>query len=450
MREILSFCLCTIVAVSKLEGQPVFFIQPGAAVTVSGNETITLQNMNFVNNGAFSAGNGTLNITGNTLSTISGSSAINLYNLLIGNSGGVNLETNIGISNQFTLNGMLNVKNFSVNMGPSGIIVNENESNRLTDDVGNTGNASTTRNFVAALTNENPANLGVEFVSAPALGNTTITRICAAFIQNGSSVGLIRRYYNIQPANNSNLNATVRFYYLDAELNGVTENTAVLWKSDNNGASWSQITPDARNTALNYLEKNSVNDFSLWTIGSANSALPVILSAFNTTCKNNGANLVWTTQLEQNSEAFIIEKSVDAVNWSPIGTVSAKGAASTYQFTDAEAGTAYYRLKQTDKDGRFTYSNTLRSTCNIKSITLMLYPNPAIDYTELVFNSEKTRNTAIIQVYNGAGQLVQNIRTNIQKGFNKIKINMAGLSRGNYIVRLEDGDWKITKSFVKQ
>lgn len=426
-----------------------FIITPGAEVTVTGNLPIFLNNVNFVNNGVYNAGSGTLTMSGNSLTAISGSNSITFYNLTVNNTGGVHLNQNITINNEFNMGGMMNVKNNSIILNNTASIINENSSNRLTDDAAGTGNITTTRNFVLPLANVHPANLGVEFVNAPALGNTTITRYCAAVVRNGSSAGLITRYYKIDPSVNTGLNASVRFYYLDAELNGTVETSAVLWKSSDNGISWVQITPDARNTSTNWVQKNNVNDFSLWTIGNSNSALPVVLSAFNTQCKNNGAHLLWTTETELNSEEFIIEKSSDAVNWKPVGTIAAKGAAANYLFNDAEAGFAYYRLKQVDKDGTFTYSKILKSECEVKSITLMLYPNPATEYTELVFTSDEAYKSGIT-VFAANGQMVRSIQTDVQKGMNKIRINLSGLSSGTYTIKLNDQKLNLSKTFIKQ
>lgn len=445
----LILCFLLLGSMFQLGAQSNFVITPGAEVTISGNLPIYLNNMGFVNNGTFAAGSGSIVFTGNSLSTISGSNSIKFFNLTVNNSGGVQLGRNIGVDNQLDMSGMMNVKNNSINLGTNASIINESNSSRITDDATNTGNATTVRNFAAPLASINPANIGVEFVNAPALGNTTITRYAVAFVLNGSSSGLIQRYYNIQPTNNTALNASVRFYYFDAELNGVVENTSVLWKSSNNGVSWTQIAPDSRNTTANWVQKNNVNDFSLWTIGNNNSALPVILSSFNTYCKENGANLLWKTEFEQNSDLFIIEKSKDALNWKQIGTLNAAGQSADYNFTDNEAGIAYYRLKQVDKNGTFTYSKILRSDCEIKSITLMLYPNPATEYTELVFNSTESFST-MVQVFGTNGQVVKTIQTGVQKGLNKIRINLVGLSNGTYVVKINDDKLNFVKTFVKQ
>jgi hypothetical protein len=432
----------------QLAAQNSLVITPGASITVTGNTPITLQNMNFVNNGIFTAGNGMVLFKGNTAASIGGSGTTNFFDLMINNSGGVTLECNIGINNQLNMSGMMNVKTNSIALTNGASIINESETNRLVTDAGNTGSVAVARNFSGPLTNTNPANIGVEFVNAPALGNTTISRYCAAFIRNGSSVGLLKRYYNIQAANNTALNATVRFYYFDSELNGVDENAAVLWKSTDNGISWNQLLPDLRNTTANYLQKNNVNDFSLWTMGAVSSALPVVLSAYNTSCTNDGALLVWTTQLEENSKEFVIEKSTDGFNWKSIGTINANGIASDYHFTDAEAGIAYYRLKQVDKNGAFVYSRILRSNCDVKSITLLLYPNPANEFTDLVFKSTKAFSTSI-QLFGSNGQLVKSISTKVQVGTNTIRINLLGLATGTYLLKLEDGSVSIRKQFIK-
>jgi Secretion system C-terminal sorting domain len=424
-------------------------ITPGAQVTVTGNVPITLQNMHFINNGTFTAGGGTIVMNGNSVTSIGGTGAIDFFNLLVNNSAGLNLAQNIGVANELDVRGPVNVKNYSVTLGNSAAILNESEVNRLTDDAGNTGNLITSRNFTGSVTNNNPANLGVALVNAPALGITTITRYVTAYVRNGSSAGLINRYYNIQAANNTGLNASVRLYYLDAELNGVDENTAVLWKSTNNGISWSQLLPDSRNTTVNYLQKDNLDDFGLITIGTINSALPVVISAYNTTCNDNGALLVWTTQLEDGSKEFVIEKSKEGNQWTTIGVINARGIASNYHFTDAEAGIAFYRLKQVDKDGSFTYSKILKSTCDIKSITLLLYPNPANSFTDLVFKSPRAFTTTL-RLFNNAGQLVKAINTNVQAGANTIRINLSGLARGTYLIKLDDSSLNIHKIVIKQ
>jgi hypothetical protein len=450
MKHILTGLLAATFA-NLVAAQNGLFIAPGAQLTMQGNAVLTLHNANLENNGTFQPGNGLVRMTGSAAGTISGTNPAAFFNLLIANSGGIHLQTNVLIANELDLSGMLHAGNSSIQLGRTATIVNETELHRITDLTGNNGHVTSVRNFDAPLAAQHPGNLGVEFVSAPTLGTSTITRYASAFAINGSTVGRIHRYYDIQPANNSGLNASVRFYYLDAELNNVSEATAVLWKSSDNGLSWTTIQPDSRNTTLNYLQKNDVDDFSLWTIGgpSLNSPLPVLISSFNSECKQEGTNLVWTTAMEQNSDVFILEKSKDGFSWNALGTIDAKGTAGDYKFTDKEAGTAYYRLKQVDLDGTTTYSTIIRSDCEVKKVTVMLYPNPATDYTELVFNSDKEFNSSV-QIFNNQGQIVKQLQASIQKGNNKIRINLPGFSSGTYIIRINHENLNVSKTFIKQ
>ncbi len=431
-----------------LLAQTGFVVYPGIHVVKSGSPVLVLNNMNFVNNGTFVPGNGTVQLTGTNAIAVNGNSPTSFYNLYSGSSGSVVLGQNITVQNELKMGGMMQVQNHELKLQPNAFVTDESETARLQGTAGNNGHATITLDMNLPVVNFNPGKIGVEFVSAPALGSTTITRYCTAFTGGGLAANVIQRYYNIQPANNSSLNASVRFYYFDAELNGADENAAVLWKSNDNGVSWLQVTPDSRDIAKNYLQKDGVNDFSLWTIGSTSAALPILLSSFNVSCNNNGAQLIWATAWEQDNDKFIIEKSTDAAQWKQIAVISARNTPSDYKFSDAEAGNAYYRLKQVDKDGTFTYSKTLRSSCAIASITLLMYPNPVTDHTELVFQSDKNFS-GTVQVFSANGQLVKNIGVQAQRGQNKIRINLPGLVKGTYVLRFNNGETQLEKKFIK-
>ena len=447
MKKLFLILVCTTFSI-LLSAQSGFVIYPGIHIVKSGNPSIVLNNINFTNNGSFTPGTGTVKFTGTSSITIKGNNPTNFYTLYAGSSAEVKLEQNISVQHELRMGGMVHVQNQSVSFEPGALIVDESETARLQAIPGNTGHATTTVGLNLAITNVNPSALGVEFVSAPVLGNTTITRYCAAFTGGDLTGSVIQRYYNIQATNNSSLNASVRFYYFDAELNGLDENTTVLWKSSNNGVTWLEVIPDSRDVVKNYLQKDGVNDFSLWTIGSPSAALPILLSSFNVACKEKGAELVWTTAWEQNNDRFIVEKSTDGTQWTEIAVISARNMPADYKFSDTEAGNAYYRLKQVDKDGTFTYSKILRSNCPVASIKLIIYPNPVTDYADLVFQSD-INFVGNVQVFTAAGQFVKSVQIQAQRGQNQIRINLPGLTKGTYILRIDEGDLQVQKKFIK-
>ena len=112
-------------------------------------------------------------------------------------------------------------------------------------------------------------NLGAFISSTKNLGNTVIRRGHQSQIIGGGNSNSLLRYYDITPVNNIDLNATLRFQYFDAELNGLTENNTVLFKKVNN-FSWVNQGFTTRSAAANYVIKNGIADFYRWTISAPN------------------------------------------------------------------------------------------------------------------------------------------------------------------------------------
>jgi hypothetical protein len=444
--------LCVIASSLLSAASAQLTVQNGATITTANNAIITLQNIDLQNNGSISqsAGNGKFIFNGTSDNTISGSSNPLFDILEIAKTGGAKLllGQNVAIgSNIIFTSGIVNLKNNNFLLQPTAALTGENETSHAMDDATNSGQIAITQN-IPITTNVNPGNLGVEInTSTTPPGNTTITRYCGVVNLSGNSSGLIQRYYRITPTVNSGLNTNVKFYYLNSELNGVDPATAVLWKSTNNGITWSSIVPDVRNTSTKYLQKNAVSDFSLWTIGAVNSVLPVVVSSFNSTCTGNGASLQWTTQTELNAVYFIIERSIDGIHWDEITRIPTNGIPSDYNFKDNFSGLSFYRLKQVDNSGRFTYSSVLKNNCGIQNISILLYPNPAHEYTNLIFNSENNLKSSI-NIFDFTGALVKTIQINIASGNNSIRVNLIGLPAGTYFIKLKEKTIDISQRVI--
>lgn len=114
------------------------------------------------------------------------------------------------------------------------------------------------------------------------------------------------------------------------------------------------------------------------------SPLPVELSAFTATRGGSAVQLRWATASEKNSQAFEVERSLNGEVFDPIGKVAAAGNSSAshhYALLDAtlpgSAAMLYYRLKQLDLDGTFSYSpvRTVALT-HLLPYSLAVFPNP--------------------------------------------------------------------------
>lgn len=112
--------------------------------------------------------------------------------------------------------------------------------------------------------------------------------------------------------------------------------------------------------------------------------LPIELISFEANVNDDKVDLTWITASEINNDYFTIERSVDAKNWEEIITTSGAGNSNLlieYFESDYEPviGMSYYRLKQTDFNGAFSYSNIVpvRFEKNKNEDGLInLFPNP--------------------------------------------------------------------------
>ncbi|MCW3110543.1 MAG: type sorting protein [Segetibacter sp.] len=167
--------------------------------------------------------------------------------------------------------------------------------------------------------------------------------------------------------------------------------------------------------------------------------LPITLSGFNINCSDGGPKLNWQTMSEENNNYFEIERSDNgASGWTSIGKYEAAGNSNVrknYEFVDLKGTSAFYRLKQVDKDGKFTYSSVQRSTCQPKQTNLFVYPVPARDMLNVVVGVDKNSKASILLV-DLSGRTIRQLNTDLQKGTNNLRMNVAGLASGEYFLRV--------------
>ncbi len=197
---------------------------------------------------------------------------------------------------------------------------------------------------------------------------------------------------------------------------------------------------------------NSNGDVDLYVIDEA-VTLPLTLADFTAAFDGKAVQLQWTTSTEINTKNFIIQRSIDGIHFTSIGTVNAVGNGTektAYQFADAGAVNAganklYYRLQMVDKDGKFTYSKI--AIVEIRDDKLfVIYPNPAKD--QLLITSNRTLNNPQIRISDQRGNVIyQQQIANMQAGTPN-KINVSGFSKGVYYLQfISGGDVQIMKFF---
>ncbi len=143
------------------------------------------------------------------------------------------------------------------------------------------------------------------------------------------------------------------------------------------------LTVGSYNTTFTSAGGNWIAQMATFISVNSLITLPVDLLSFTGKCNHNKTDLAWTTASEMNNDYFTIEQSNDGNNWKEAGTVKSRGNSSgiqTYSFSADESANAfsYFRLKQTDIDGKFKYFDILRvENCQTHSTAVNIYPNPS-------------------------------------------------------------------------
>lgn len=171
--------------------------------------------------------------------------------------------------------------------------------------------------------------------------------------------------------------------------------------------------------------------------GPGTNALPIELLNFKAVKVAEGALLTWATATETNNSHFEIERSADGMLFNTIANIKGANTSNSnraYTYTDKDLlqGTYYYRLKQVDVDGKFTYSNVvaLNFSLNEKN-QLLIYPNPVADHLKFSYSAGANKITA--EIYDMQGKKV------MEKSFSAneaTSIEVGHLKTGLYVLKI--------------
>ncbi len=188
------------------------------------------------------------------------------------------------------------------------------------------------------------------------------------------------------------------------------------------------------------------------TIGSMSPSTPLPIELLSFTAKvqpNRFIQLEWKSASEINNDYFTVERSADLIHWYTISKVESAGNSSetvSYSTEDIHPlnGIAYYRLKQTDIDGKFTYSSIASITIeDLEKSKVILFPNPARDRLTVKGNPFELIS---IKIYNVLGvEITANIEV-IEKADSEITLSLSNLPAGVYVLRTKT----LINTFVKE
>jgi hypothetical protein len=359
------YALCFLLTAWQLAcvGQSSMTITAGTTVRIAAGTTIVLKESDLVNNGTIvSAAGSKISFSGAQDVHVSGTGTTSLNGLELGliNGKKITLLQDIVVNGSLLFNGgFLDLGNATVNLGTTGTLVSESESSRATTTgLGNFLSQAT----LAAPSAANPGNLGAVITSAENLGVTEVRRFHAP--QSSSAGTSIGRYYVIAPANNNNLGATIRLAYFDAELNGLTEGTLSLWRSNNNGGSWVDLGTSDRNTVTNYVEESGLQSLSRFALADGNTGLSglSIGADAGTVCSGSGTNLNVTGGPSNGSITI-------SFNGGPDQTLALDAAGEASISTGALSTSAVYTITSIN-NGSTTTPASVTTTVQVNSVSM--------------------------------------------------------------------------------
>lgn len=167
--------------------------------------------------------------------------------------------------------------------------------------------------------------------------------------------------------------------------------------------------------------------------------LPIELLTFKGYCDNNTILLEWTTASELNNDYFTIETCKNGFEWLTVGDVEGSGTFTgmlnyTYYTPTYGKSINYYRIKQTDYDGKYEYSPVI-SVLGCESndfFDVNLYPNPTTGVIK--FSAIKyPDNVTLIEIYNTSGIKIYESLTYQET------IDISAFENGIYEVRISFG-----------
>jgi hypothetical protein len=227
-------------------------------------------------------------------------------------------------------------------------------------------------------------------------------------------------------------NATNNGYGLTYTLASQTYTINYSWTTSTAAFNFNFVSPTGTTTTSNYTGTTCV--FVVTT--------PVELTTFNAKAVQNTAVLTWQTASEHNNKSFTIERSANGMDYTAIGTIKGNGTTNAphdYTFTDKDSSVywAYYRLRQTDFDGKETLSKQVSVQFNKSGVNLKAtVSHNALD---VVMGDDKATT---IRIYNVSGQQVREAKVQGTQ-----RLDIQALPNGLYIINT---DKREAARFVKQ
>lgn len=227
-----------------------------------------------------------------------------------------------------------------------------------------------------------------------------------------------------------------------------------VW-SDGICCSWGQgayTLTDASNNVLASGASFGASESTAFCLSTNAIALPIELSYFNAEANEDIVELEWITAMEDHNNYFEVERSADGHNWEVIDIVKSQSNSNSDQFyatadLNPLNGVSYYRLKQTDYDESYSYSDIqsveFRSPENT---TFKVFPVPASTFLNVTSNHNIEAGN--IRISNSVGAVIMVPASH--SADSSIRFDISQLQAGMYFLTIKENNTIQTKKFYVQ
>jgi hypothetical protein len=208
-------------------------------------------------------------------------------------------------------------------------------------------------------------------------------------------------------------------------------------------------TPYQDGYMLEFVVNDHLSEFYMKADQNPNTTLPVELLSFKAVRKGKDALLEWETAVETNNAGYEIEVSADGRKFSKLAWVAGKGSNSRYEFLDRgsdKPGSRYYRLKQLDLDGSFSYSRIRIVDFEGQPAVLQAWPNPFSKSLTVSFVAGREEEVTL-KLTDLLGREVYSKAMVVKKGMQQTELELKeSLPQGLYLLTLGS---KTEKQMIK-
>ena len=241
------------------------------------------------------------------------------------------------------------------------------------------------------------------------------------------------------------------------QFSDVSELRLVGW----NGSSWVDLSGRSTATGNNENSKLSgvmITGISAIAIGKVSTVSRTKVTSFSVSAFNCNTLLKWETSSENRSSTFILEKSLDKIDFQPIesiSTISSSGGNIYTREVVQPLGMTYYRLGIKQPNGEIEYSkvDSIKNKCN-EIEYMLVYPNPVVGNQQMNLRFTTAYNgVAQLVIFKFNGQKVINKPVQVKSGINEMKIDLSNLINGTYFINLMGSKGEkigIGTQFIKQ